>query len=356
MNQLSNLRNSFAVTMIAVALHLLLSGRLLAENLGLNADDEITQEMPKGEVVLVLRDEVDFKSEPLTLAQVVECSGDEIYCQDAKGIDLSKKATPGKNFVIPAEAIRTVVAAEWPKATVKLVGKPVVKVRCPSIAVTNDEIMEMVSKGIDERVKGAKDIRVTVDKVQMTAPLMVLEEDHQIIFPILQDYADKPVTDLLRSLVTNPTIAGAYQSSRGTARFFVQISIRVEEMVNVARSFASAGTPVEASNFSRQWYSWPTIRGQSAFATSIEPYLGLLLKRGVPAGEPLFIDSVSRPFAIQRGQVIKVFSRFAALDVSIRGTAQTSGSVGQAIEIELNSTKKRVTAKIVDSSSAEMIR
>lgn len=327
-----------------------------AEDLGFQESPSMLADLPGGSVTLTLRDEVDFRAEPLLLSQVTECVGDEVYCQDAKGIDLGQKAAPGKTIVLAAEAIKKILALEWPKADVKIVGKPFTKLRCSSLLINNDEISEALTHTLEERVKGNKNLRVTIERVQMTNPLLAMDEEHEISFPIFQDYVDKTANDLLRALIANPTIAGIYRSKRGPVRFFAQTTLRVEEQVHLAKNFITMGAALDSGQFSKQWYAWSAIRNHNQFASDVTPYVGQTIKRGIPAGEPLPLDAIARPIVVQRGQTIQVVSHSDVMDVSIRALAQGSGIVGQTIEAEVVSTKKKVAARVIDSTSAELIR
>ena len=68
--KLSNITFNLAFGMTA---HVLSSPTLFAgEDLGFADSDSAVAEYPKGEVILALRDEVQFRSEPLLLSQIAE--------------------------------------------------------------------------------------------------------------------------------------------------------------------------------------------------------------------------------------------------------------------------------------------
>lgn len=353
------LLRSFAMSILALGAAVLCLGPTSlfgGEDLGFEDSISRVAEYPKGDVVIALRDEMEFRSEPLLLSQIGDCSGDEVYCHDAKGIDLGQRATPGKTMILPAALVKKILLAEWPRANVKIVGKTFVKLHCPSIVISNEEVSDLVGKNLERLLQKQTTLRATVERLQMTAPLVVMDEDHEISIIQFQDFAEKPVSELLRALVSNPTLSGVYQSNRGSVRFFAHLTLRVEEKMSVAKRFLPMGSAIDSSMFSTQWYVWSGFKSQSQPVSDASSFVGMILKRAIPAGEPLTLESVARPIAVQRGQGLQVVARNESMDVTIRATAQAAGMAGQSIEVELTSTKKRVMARIVDSTTAELIR
>ena len=86
------------------------------------------------------------------------------------------------------------------------------------------------------------------------------------------------------------------------------------------------------------------------------PYVGQVLRRNIRAGEAVRSSWLTRAFAVKRGDRVETVIRRGS--VVARGNAEVveRGRVGDIVRVQVNSSRRTIQARVIDSRRVEVIR
>lgn len=86
------------------------------------------------------------------------------------------------------------------------------------------------------------------------------------------------------------------------------------------------------------------------------PYVGQVLRRNIRAGEAVRSSWLTRAFAVKRGDRVETVIRRGS--VIARGNAEVveRGRVGDIVRVQVNSSRRTIQARVIDSRRVEVIR
>ena len=120
-------------------------------------------------------------------------------------------------------------------------------------------------------------------------------------------------------------------------------------LVIVPKLFIEKGQEINISNLTELKY--PKYRVTRNFILEKEALLGKKAKRNLIAGKPISVNELSKDFAINKGQVVRVIYIKGNLNIESKATALQKGSKGDFIEIKNIDSNKIFTAKIIDNAT-----
>lgn len=83
----------------------------------------------------------------------------------------------------------------------------------------------------------------------------------------------------------------------------------------------------------------------------ISDYVGLQAVRNLSEGSVVTSNAVAAPIVVQRGDRIQIIARVGAIEVRSAGVARESGALGDIILVENTTSRKRLSAQILDSDT-----
>ena len=304
-------------------------------------------------VTLTFRPEIIFRHEPLLLSDLMACEGDSARCAELQELDFGVKVTPGKTQYITSAQLVEFLKIEWPQTQVTFGGPASARVNSPAKVLATEEVEAALATQLDVLTVGNTTLRLTVEKIQMTSPLIVMDEDHEILFPGLSD-PNVEREAALRGITASMTVQARYKSKRGIQNFYIQPFLRIEEFAPVAKTAIQAGTVISKAHVERQWRLRPPGHQREAPVADLTDVYGLIAKRFIGAGSVMSLDALTQPILIKRGEQVRVSSGKNGIHVTMKATALGAGAAGQLIEVETIGAKRRVQARVLDSSSVEV--
>jgi flagella basal body P-ring formation protein FlgA len=91
------------------------------------------------------------------------------------------------------------------------------------------------------------------------------------------------------------------------------------------------------------------------YYSQIEDLIGKEVTRGLSAGRPLVAADVSVPLIIRRGELVELRVVGAGIVVTTNAKALASAAVGEAVLVETESPRKRVSGRAVRAGVVEII-
>lgn len=310
---------------------------------------------PSPAVKLTFRPEISFRHEPLLLSDLISCEGDSARCAELEELDYGIKVTPGKTQYVSATQLIEYLKIEWPQTEVTFTGVASAKVNSPAKLLAIEDVEAALSSQLEILTAGSTTLRLTVEKIQMTSPLTVMEEDHEIIFPGLFD-ASVEKEAAIRGITASVSVAAQYKSKRGFQNFYIQPFLRIEEFAPVAKISIQAGTIISKAHVERQWRLRPPGHQNESPVSDLTDVYGLIAKRFIGAGAVLSMEALAHPILVKRGEQVRVSSSKNGIHVTMKAMALGNGTAGQLVEVETIGAKRRVQARVLDSSSVEVVQ
>ncbi|HIP53509.1 MAG TPA: flagellar basal body P-ring formation protein FlgA [Chromatiales bacterium] len=91
-----------------------------------------------------------------------------------------------------------------------------------------------------------------------------------------------------------------------------------------------------------------------AYAVSLNDVVGRILKRALRRDRPLNPDLLESPNRIKRGATVTIMAAFDGIQVRMKGRALGSGEVGDSIEVENLSSKRKLHARVVSAGVVQV--
>ena len=95
-------------------------------------------------------------------------------------------------------------------------------------------------------------------------------------------------------------------------------------------------------------------RLQKGALTSIDQAQGMSCRRQIPVGQPVTDSDLIKANIVERGDMVTILAESGPLRVSTMGEAKRSGAMGDNVVVLNLSSKKLVTAEIVDSDTVRV--
>lgn len=93
---------------------------------------------------------------------------------------------------------------------------------------------------------------------------------------------------------------------------------------------------------------------KAAYVGDVSKVIGMVGKRKYVRGQIIDENYIKKANVVRYGQPIKINLSSGQLSMTVSGKAKGVGAVGDIIPVQINKTKKKVMAKIIDNSTARM--
>lgn len=128
--------------------------------------------------------------------------------------------------------------------------------------------------------------------------------------------------------------------------------VRVYDTVLIANHDLRIDAPVKDSDFRTDEIQ---INGRNEYIKEYREIAGLVPRKFVRAGSPVAADYFRQVVAVQSQSTVKIIARSGNLWVSAQGTALTRGRIGDIIKVRNESSKKVLSARVIDSQTVEVV-
>lgn len=93
-------------------------------------------------------------------------------------------------------------------------------------------------------------------------------------------------------------------------------------------------------------------KGHAGIHVSAETLVGRIARRTLIAGEPVALDAVRLPFAVQQGQSVLLVLEAEGLRITVAGEAMQSAAVGETVAVRNADTGAVVRGRVRDARTA----
>lgn len=135
---------------------------------------------------------------------------------------------------------------------------------------------------------------------------------------------------------------------------YVPAQVDLYRPVVVAARNLSRGTRLSANDVTVVLRN--TSRLRQGFVDAEEAVVGMELRRPLKRDEPFRAGLLVEPLAVNRGDEVRLEAEIGGITVSTRGTAMSSGRVGQQIRVKNNNSERVVAGRIIAPGHVQTVR
>ena len=130
------------------------------------------------------------------------------------------------------------------------------------------------------------------------------------------------------------------------------VSVKVFDFALVTNHVLRIENPVTESDFRMAEVA---VDGRNEYVKDISEILGLVPHRVINAGVPVTLNYFQQPVAVTGNQPVKIIIHYKGISASAKGIAMTRGRIGEVIKVRNESSKKIISARVVDAGTVEVV-
>ncbi len=306
---------------------------------------------PKDFVKLTIHDAVDLVRGEVYLEDIATCLEDSVICDEISGVRILESVAPGTKLRITAEQIVSILNAEFPRTTFSVTGAQLVDIRTSEFLISNAEMEKQIATKLDLYNGTWKKLRITLKRFKTFERIVARDSDYQFEISTL----DTDVEFLLRSLAES---VGGWISMTATIvdqdwrqDFKFNMQVEIESLQPLARHDLEAGKIISSDDLE---FGWKRLRRfDQSPQVSQEDLVGKTLSRRVSRSEIVQPRYLKKSQAIVRGNSVKLRLSSGGIILTSEAKAMQAGGIGEDIEVQVVTTKKKLIAKVIDSETVE---
>ncbi len=127
--------------------------------------------------------------------------------------------------------------------------------------------------------------------------------------------------------------------------FYASVNIDVALPIVMSQRAISGGELITADMITTRLMSMAQLRAH--YLQDPADAVGKVSKRSIRAGQPVYLNQLTSPMAIKKGQRIAIQARIGNAYVSTHGTALQAGRIGDQIAVLNESSKRRIKSWVL---------
>ena len=135
---------------------------------------------------------------------------------------------------------------------------------------------------------------------------------------------------------------------------YVPAQVGIMQHIVIANRNIPKGTPLSAADL--RLAERDTTRLHRGYITDITQVIGKTVTRMVRQNSPLTPNRISSPVAVKRGAKVTILSDSGAIQVRMKGTAISSGAIGERIKVKNSRSNRQIDALIVSPTLVRVDR
>ncbi|MBQ7704093.1 MAG: flagellar basal body P-ring formation protein FlgA [Selenomonadaceae bacterium] len=130
------------------------------------------------------------------------------------------------------------------------------------------------------------------------------------------------------------------------------VVVKVFDFALVANHDLRIETPVTEADFRLDEIS---VDGRTEYIQDAQEIVGLVPHRVIRAGSPISANYFQQPVAVSSNSPVRIIVRYKGIEASAKGITLTRGRIGEIIKVKNETSKKVLSAKVIDSGTVEVI-
>jgi flagella basal body P-ring formation protein FlgA len=299
---------------------------------------------------------VEVQGDRLMLGELADCTGVDVICAEAYGVDLGAAPAPGKVLILTEARLTEMLAREWDAAAIEVKAPAGLRVSAAFAEVTPEFLQGELERALAEEFPESALYHVEVSRVMLTGKHKLRPAAHKTIFPALAGAAARNEDWLVKSLNGPQRLDVRYVPESEPDAFEthpLNATFTLKKRLPVAARNLDRGAVVRAEDLGEEYVELG--HGSQRFATAAKDIVGRRLRRQLAIGAPVPPGMLEVPVVVRMGQTLKLTVNAGSLRVVSHVKALGNGSYGQAIDAVSLTTKKRMRVKVVDSTTVDYL-
>lgn len=299
---------------------------------------------------------VEIEGDRLVLGELADCTGVDVICAEAFGVDLGPAPAPGKLLVLSEARLKEMLAREWDEAAIEVKAPQGLRVIAGFREMDAAALQVDLAQVFSQVFSVGSPYTVEISRLQLIGKHKLRPVTHKVDFPLLQDLAKRNEDWLIKNLTGSQRLDVRYvpesePDAVETHQFSVALVLK--KRLPVAGRNLQRGDVVHAADLSDDFVE--LARSTQRFIDDATAIVGRRLKRPVAIGFPVQASMLEVPLVVKSGQTLRLVVDRGGLSISSHVKALGSGSYGQAIEAISLTTKKHIRVKVIDATTVEYL-
>ncbi len=297
------------------------------------------------------RAQLEFHSEAtvapgiIRLGDLAEIQGDSNLVKRLQNLEVGRLEMPGRESRLSIQVIKTFhLKRVAPIESLTVVGEGGILVRARAALLTSDSILSLLEERLQEYKLGVKGLDWDLEAPKIPKEIRIPEDSCRI------DIEIPPRFDGRGSEVANLRI------SRGTGKaqqHTLSFTIRRWGMVVRSTTTIPRGQPILASQVALERVE--LTHQPRLLANELDKVIGRTPTRTISRHVDIAENWLEKPFAIHEGDQVTLKTQIGSALITTQGRALRSAYIGQRVEVENATTRKKLQGT-VDAIGSVLLR
>ncbi len=299
---------------------------------------------------------VETEGDRLLLGQLADCTGVDVICAEAYGVDLGSAPAPGKILILTETRLKELLAREWDEAAIVVKAPQGLRVTAGFREMDADAVQAELTRAFAAAFPEGAAYRVEVTRLQILGKHKLRPVAHTVEFPAVAGLPKRNEDWLVKNLTGAQRLDVRYVPEGDPAAFEthqVSAALVLRKRLPVAARNMQHGDIFSESDLAEDFVELG--RGSQRFSEAAREILGRRLKRPLALGAPIQPGMLEVPLVVRLGQTVRLLVHTGGLTVTSHVKALGNGTYGQGIEAVSLTTKKHMRVKVIDSTTVEYL-
>lgn len=281
--------------------------------------------------------------------EVAKCEGPTALCREIGAIEGGPSPKPGQEVRLKSQDLLAIVQTEFPQHQISMAGSPEAKIRASSRAIDASSLRQAIEEKLAQDESQSL-LRFRLQTLRVPQLVHLRHGEYSFEFPDWAEQLQRLKESPRRTFV--PLRVRAVDARMSGGEIFewqAQLGLKAEVLGLVADRALARGSLMSAADVKQVWlpYQENLLKDSSALK-------GKSLRMAVSQGQALRTFELAQEPDVRRGERIEAAILSSGVKMNASGQAMETGSIGQKIRVQLDSTKRQVMGLIIARAQVEV--
>ena len=307
------------------------------------------------EVTLKPRDNAEVGTSRIYLRDIMQCRGYSEICEDFYSVDLGEAPKAGKQTWVSLKQLQKILSVEFPGIKISYEGKKRIQVKASFQELSPDTMRNYLQEFAS--LENLLPQSMTVSHFQTPNAVKAREGVNSYKIGYLRGLNPHSKSWLRRATTSMVRVAGELVNSFDSTDkilFQAMIRLRVKLKMPVLTQEIAAGVMLKPEHVEMR--ETDLIGAPGAYIKDLAMFSGAMARRNLIAGMPVRERDVKILPLVKSQSNVEIVQENAGMEIRSAGKSLQNGSLGDRVQIELSSSRKRVAAVVVGKNSVRIVK
>jgi flagella basal body P-ring formation protein FlgA len=296
---------------------------------------------------ITMQAETSIRGESIYLEDLASCEGPQQLCREVLAVALAPSPKPGSGLKFPVTSVMQTLREEFPHHTFEFDGATQTNLKATAQPIDAKRLREALEERLSRQ---SGPLRVSLQSLRVPYSQKLRHEHYEYDFPEWDSELQRIAQFPRKTFVSLKTVArDAVTGAKAPIEWVTQVAVRVEIQALVTRKNLSRAVPLEESDVVLRWLPY-----QENLVKDLKELHGKSLRVALREGQPLRNFDLYQEPDVRRGERVEATVLSGGVKMNSAGQAMETGTVGQKVRIQLDSTRRQVMGLIVARSQVEV--